>query len=177
MQYKGGITVGYTRGAALSDWDIQNVVYDALNAKALPVDGNAVYFVITASDVTATSGYGTSNTYAPAPCVVCTVVHGRAVLVCAMLAVLLHTPIVYFANLVTPCIPASFCKTYCGWHTYGNYGSTAIKYAFIGNAITQCPYACTEQATSPNDNQAADGMTSIIAHELAEATSDPLVRC
>lgn len=67
---------------------------------------------------------------------------------------------------------SGFCTQYCGWHTY--YGSGAgVKYAFVGNP-DRCPSACEAQtAKSPNGNTGADGMVSIIAHELEEANTDP----
>jgi len=121
VTFKGAITVGYTYGKSLSDSQIQQIVSDALKSGALPVNANAVYFVLTSSDVTASSG---------------------------------------------------FCSQYCGWHTNGTISGSDIKYAFIGNP-DRCLSACAEQTTSPNGNAGADGMASIIAHELEEATTDP----
>ena len=65
-----------------------------------------------------------------------------------------------------------FCTQYCGWHTHGTISGSDIKYAFIGNP-DRCPTACMAQTTSPNGNPGADGMASIIAHELEEAVTDP----
>jgi hypothetical protein len=66
-----------------------------------------------------------------------------------------------------------FCTKYCGWHTHGTYSGTDIKFAFIGNAA-RCPSACAWQETaSPNNNVGADGMASIIGHELEESVTDP----
>ena len=66
-----------------------------------------------------------------------------------------------------------FCTQYCGWHTNdANLNGSDIKYAFIGNPA-RCPSACEAQTTSPNGNAGADGMASIISHELEEATTDP----
>jgi hypothetical protein len=67
---------------------------------------------------------------------------------------------------------SGFCTQYCGWHTYGTIGGSNIKYAFVGNP-DRCLSACAAQATSPNGNAGADGMVSIIAHELEEAVTDP----
>ena len=69
---------------------------------------------------------------------------------------------------------SGFCSNYCGWHTYGTINGMNIKYAFIGNG-DRCPSACEEQTTSPNNNPGADGMASVIAHELEEAVTDPLL--
>jgi len=67
---------------------------------------------------------------------------------------------------------SGFCTKYCGWHTHGTIGNADIKYAFIGNP-DQCPSACEDQSVGPNGNPGADGMASIIAHELEEAVTDP----
>src|SRR5258707_1230768 len=74
-----------------------------------------------------------------------------------------------------------FCSQYCGWHTYGTYTSptrvkTTIKYAFIGNP-SNCLAACSGQdhGASPNGDQGVDAMISVIAHEIAETVSDPLL--
>jgi len=67
---------------------------------------------------------------------------------------------------------SGFCTQYCGWHTSGTIGGSDIKYSFVGNP-DRCPSACAAQATGPNGNAGADGMASIIAHELEEAVTDP----
>jgi hypothetical protein len=67
---------------------------------------------------------------------------------------------------------SGFCRSYCGWHTYFNLNGKAIKYSFVGNP-DRCPSSCAMQTTSPNGNAGADGMASIIAHELEEAVTDP----
>jgi hypothetical protein len=67
---------------------------------------------------------------------------------------------------------SGFCTQYCGWHTHGTISGSDIKYAFIGNP-DRCPSACSAQSTGPNGNAGADGMASIISHELEEAVSDP----
>jgi hypothetical protein len=65
-----------------------------------------------------------------------------------------------------------FCKSYCGWHDNQSVGGADIKYAFVGNP-DRCPTACEEQTVSPNNNAGADGMASIISHELEESVTDP----
>jgi hypothetical protein len=67
---------------------------------------------------------------------------------------------------------SGFCTQYCGWHTHGTISGADIKYSFIGNP-DRCPSACEAQTTGPNGNAGADGMASIISHELEEATTDP----
>jgi len=121
VRYAGSTNDSYSQGTALSDDQIQTVVSSAISSKGLPKDTNAVYFVLTSSDVTASSG---------------------------------------------------FCTQYCGWHTHGTIDGSDIKYSFIGNP-DRCPSACEAQPTGPNDNAGADGMASIISHELEEAVTDP----
>lgn len=119
VAFKGSTTDAYSHGMALSDAAVQSVV--ASNISKLGTDANAVYFVLTSADVTATSG---------------------------------------------------FCTKYCGWHTFGTINGSHIKYAFVGDP-TRCPSACMQQTLGPNGSSGADGMASIIAHELEEAATDP----
>ena len=67
---------------------------------------------------------------------------------------------------------SGFCTQYCGWHTHGTIGGADIKYSFVGNP-DRCPSSCAAQTTGPNGNAGADGMASLIAHELEEAVTDP----
>jgi len=80
---------------------------------------------------------------------------------------------VYFV-LTSADVTASsgFCTQYCGWHTFGTINGTNIKYSFVGDP-TRCPTACMAQSIGPNGSTGADGMASVIAHELEEATTDP----
>ena len=80
---------------------------------------------------------------------------------------------VYFV-LTSADVTASsgFCTQYCGWHTHGSINGFDIKYSFVGNP-DRCPSACEAQTTGPNGNAGADGMASIISHELEESVTDP----
>ena len=69
---------------------------------------------------------------------------------------------------------SGFCSQYCGWHTYGTLAGTNIKFAFVGNA-NRCLNACAAQTVGPNGNAGVDGMVSVIAHELEETNTDPLL--
>lgn len=74
----------------------------------------------------------------------------------------------------------SFCNDYCGWHYYETYKNVSIKYGFVGD-VEKCPDDCSNKISylslnynhSPNDDWSADGMVSIIAHELSEMITDP----
>ncbi|MGZ5199534.1 MAG: hypothetical protein ACXWC4_07155 [Telluria sp.] len=68
---------------------------------------------------------------------------------------------------------SGFCTQYCGWHTHASIGGSDIKYAFVGNAQTQCASACGATSPSVNGLPGADGMASVISHELEEAVTDP----
>jgi hypothetical protein len=80
---------------------------------------------------------------------------------------------VYFV-LTSADVTASsgFCTQYCGWHTHASISGMDIKYSFVGNP-DRCPSSCAAQSIGPNGNAGADGMASIIAHELEEAVTDP----
>jgi len=82
---------------------------------------------------------------------------------------------VYFVLTSTDVNESSgFCTQYCGWHTHGTVSGSDIKYSFVGNP-ERCPSACSAVASgpTPNGNLGADGMASIVAHELEEAVTDP----
>ena len=121
VHFAGSTDDNYSQGTALSDAQIKSVVQNKITSGALPLDANAVYFVLTSADVNATSG---------------------------------------------------FCTQYCGWHTHGTINGADIKYSFVGNP-DRCLSSCAAQSVGPNGNAGADGMASIIAHELEEAVSDP----
>jgi Phosphate-induced protein 1 conserved region len=68
---------------------------------------------------------------------------------------------------------SGFCTTYCGWHSFETVQSVSIKYSFVGNSAA-CPFACEgSPGNAPNGNEGADGMASIMAHELNESVTDP----
>ena len=74
--------------------------------------------------------------------------------------------------------PQGFCTAFCGFHTSGTFGITDIKVAFVGDPATQCPRGhpggtCSPQTLSPNGNEGADAMASVMAHELNETVTDP----
>jgi hypothetical protein len=97
------------------------VVSNALTTGALPTDPDAVYFVLTAANVT----------------------------------------------------EGAFCSEYCGYHSYMTVNGVRVQYAFVGNARTQCPGGCVAPGMTTPNEPGADGMISVIAHELSESVSDP----
>jgi hypothetical protein len=76
---------------------------------------------------------------------------------------------IYFVLSSSDCTETGFCTQACGWHTY----SGNIKYSWVGNPQNLCPNSCSDQSVSPNGNLGADAMISVIAHEAAEAVTDP----
>jgi hypothetical protein len=76
---------------------------------------------------------------------------------------------IYFVLTSADCTEDSFCTVACGWHTY----YSDLKFAWVGNAEQMCPVSCAVHPISPNGNPGADAMVSVIAHEAAEAASDP----
>jgi hypothetical protein len=114
-------TTGYPQGTSLTDTEVKTVANSAITSGRLPYNASGVYFVITSSDVSETSG---------------------------------------------------FCSQYCGWHTAATPSAGHIRYSFVGNAA-RCITSCAAQSTSPNGNPGVDGLISVMAHELEEATTDP----
>jgi hypothetical protein len=121
VNFGGETTDTGSRGTRLRDSDILTIVNSAVSQGRLPFDSSGVYFVLTSSNVSESSG---------------------------------------------------FCRTYCGWHTAATTGGHHYRYSFVGNA-NRCLNGCAAQTTSPNNNAGVDGMVSVVAHELEEATSDP----
>lgn len=115
-------SVGYTNGKRLRDADISKIVSDYITSSGQK-DPNALYYVLTSSDVAELSGS---------------------------------------------------CTKYCGWHTSANIQNAEIKYSFVFNT-NRCLSSCAAQTVSPNGNAGIDGMLSVMAHELEEALTDPVV--
>lgn len=67
-----------------------------------------------------------------------------------------------------------FCVQFCGFHNHAQLNGADIKFSFVGN-VARCPGACTagNLGAGPNGNAGADGMASVIAHELNETITDP----
>ncbi|MQM20509.1 hypothetical protein Taro_053532 [Colocasia esculenta] len=82
-----------------------------------------------------------------------------------------------------------FCRAVCGFHyfTFPSIVGYTLPYAWVGNSATQCPGVCaypfvvpeymvgTAAMAPPNGDPGVDGMVSVIGHELAELSSNPLV--
>ncbi len=66
-----------------------------------------------------------------------------------------------------------FCTVYCGWHSSATFNNVSSQFAFVGNTLA-CPSGCEgSPGNDPNGNEGADGMASIMTHELDEAVTDP----
>ncbi|KAI4314549.1 hypothetical protein L6164_027445 [Bauhinia variegata] len=84
-----------------------------------------------------------------------------------------------------------FCRAVCGFHyfTFPSMVGYTLPYAWVGNSGKQCPEVCAYpfavpgymggggpgSLSPPNNDVGVDGMISVIAHELAELSSNPLV--
>ncbi|EXC60108.1 hypothetical protein L484_000690 [Morus notabilis] len=84
-----------------------------------------------------------------------------------------------------------FCRAVCGFHyfTFPSLVGYTLPYAWVGNSGKQCPEVCAYPfavpgymagggpgaLSPPNRDVGVDGMISVIAHELAELASNPLV--
>ncbi|KAI3778110.1 hypothetical protein L2E82_07142 [Cichorium intybus] len=82
-----------------------------------------------------------------------------------------------------------FCQNVCGFHyfTFPSIVGYTLPYAWIGNSGKFCPGVCAypfavpdyipglKPMKSPNGNVGIDGMISVIAHELSELASNPLI--
>jgi hypothetical protein len=72
---------------------------------------------------------------------------------------------------------ARFCVEYCGYHNEEQFKSKGkMFYAMAGQLSSECLSGCSpNDHFSPNDDPSVDGIAGTIAHELAEAVSDPWV--
>ncbi|XP_061339015.1 protein EXORDIUM-like 5 [Gastrolobium bilobum] len=84
-----------------------------------------------------------------------------------------------------------YCRAVCGFHyfTFPSMVGYTLPYAWVGNSGKQCPEVCAYpfavpgymggggpgQLSPPNGDVGVDGMVSVIGHELAELSSNPLV--
>ncbi|KAF5798208.1 putative protein EXORDIUM [Helianthus annuus] len=86
-----------------------------------------------------------------------------------------------------------FCRAVCGFHyfTFPSIVGVTLPYAWVGHSGTQCPGVCAYPFAwpkysgtpgahkgimgAPNGDLGTDGMISVIAHELAEVSTNPLV--
>ncbi|GMN62177.1 hypothetical protein TIFTF001_031264 [Ficus carica] len=92
-----------------------------------------------------------------------------------------------------------FCRAVCGFHyfTFPTIVGVTVPYAWVGYSGSQCPGMCAypfawpdysrmpppgsggvssgSVMRPPNGDAGVDGMISVIAHELAEVSSNPLV--
>ncbi|XP_015067414.1 protein EXORDIUM-like 3 [Solanum pennellii] len=82
-----------------------------------------------------------------------------------------------------------FCQNVCGFHyfTFPSIVGYTLPYAWVGNSAKLCPGTCAypfsvpsympgfKAVKSPNNDVGVDGMISVIAHEIAEVSTNPLV--
>ncbi|XP_010926883.2 protein EXORDIUM-like 5 [Elaeis guineensis] len=84
-----------------------------------------------------------------------------------------------------------FCRAVCGFHyfTFPSLVGHTLPYAWVGHSGAQCPELCAYPFAvpgymarggvgamrPPNGDVGTDGMVSVVAHELAELATNPLV--
>ncbi|KAI3834357.1 hypothetical protein MKX03_030164 [Papaver bracteatum] len=84
-----------------------------------------------------------------------------------------------------------FCRAVCGFHyfTFPSIVGYTLPYAWVGNSGKQCAEVCAypfavpgymagggpSALKPPNGDVGIDGMISVIGHELAELSSNPLI--
>jgi len=83
---------------------------------------------------------------------------------------------IYFVFTSADVNVSGFKTAFCGWHSYLTTASTSVQFSFVGDSGAST--SCTDtniMSKSPNSNPSADAMVSVIAHELVETVSDPLL--
>ena len=69
---------------------------------------------------------------------------------------------------------SGFITSMCGYHSYTNSGANTVQYSFVGDSGNSASCVSSSiRSASPNANPTADGMASVVAHELVETVSDP----
>lgn len=102
-----------------------------------------------------------------------------------------HKNGIYLVLTATDVTVQDFCRAVCGFHyfTFPSMVGYTLPYAWVGNSGKQCPEVCAYPFAvpgymggggpgalrPPNSDVGVDGMISVIGHELAELSSNPLV--
>ncbi|CAA0830749.1 Protein EXORDIUM-like 3 [Striga hermonthica] len=82
-----------------------------------------------------------------------------------------------------------FCTAACGFHyfTFPSIVGYTLPYAWVGNSARMCPGVCAypfavpeymtgvKPVRAPNSDVGVDGMITVIAHELAELSTNPFI--
>ncbi|RUP20611.1 hypothetical protein BC936DRAFT_139242, partial [Jimgerdemannia flammicorona] len=155
------ITDNYSQGKALNSGKIERIITTALFRKALPIAANGIYIVLSSADVKITGErLPSSNSYMRRP----SYMTGRRPNNSPT-----HT--LLQAHSISPLSPTSFR---CAYHSFVTYQKLDIKYAFAGDASTQCPDSCQyDPKLSPNGLPGADALANHIGHEITETVTDP----
>ncbi|CAI5475903.1 unnamed protein product [Closterium sp. Yama58-4] len=168
---------GYSRGLMINDTETDVILSAAIIGQKLPFDPNGVYFVLsdeTVQEGTQGSGfcidYCGGHTYTDVP--------GKGRVAKA-----------WMGNAISQC--HTQCAEICDTSLFSISSALPSWDAKLGRQVgtpswdaklgRQCPDGCitdliTSSSSSPNRDRGMDGLMSVFAHELAEATSSPYLQ-
>jgi hypothetical protein len=160
LNLAASVEVGAALGYNLTDDDLQEIVISAISTGLVANDPNGIYFILTSSDVADSIG-GLAD--------FCGFYCGY------------HQSFNY--AIVPPSADAGDDAADAGADDAANAApihAVTYHYAFVGDP-SDCLYGCTAQSniqacgynSPPNGDWGADGMVSVIAHEISESVTDP----
>ncbi len=82
-------------------------------------------------------------------------------------------PIYVYIGANDTYLSSGFGTSYCGWHSYGTFGTTSVPFIAIQDFTSKYLSACAANTTaSPNGDAYADAMASVLVHEIDETLTD-----
>jgi hypothetical protein len=73
-------------------------------------------------------------------------------------------------------VQGTACTEYCGWHDYFTYSGVQLVYSWVGIlSCSGCTIKFRADQTSPSLDIPTHSMMSVLAHEVAEAASNPFL--
>ncbi|MEI6648509.1 MAG: hypothetical protein WCO08_02585 [Actinomycetes bacterium] len=83
-------------------------------------------------------------------------------------------PIYVYIGANNTYLSSGFGTAYCGWHSYGTFGTTSVPFIAIQDfTSTYLPACATNTTASPNGDAYVDAMASVLVHEIDETLTDP----
>jgi len=145
LTFKKAVADNYSQGKTLTTSSIWSSVYKAISTGQFPLDPNAIYLLISSRYITIDYNF--------------------------ILYQFIPLTIITFC-IFSDVTQSGFCTSFCGWHSYASSSTATYKFGWIGIPPSTCG-GCIPQTTSPNGDAGTDAAVSVIAHELAEAATDP----